>query len=120
MMSHVTTADGGSAEEAVHSAVPTACDGCGVCCLTLPLPPFDANEEVVRAPDELLQQLDDYARSARYRDFAPCCWLDLDSGKCRHHEMRPAICRWFVPGGPACNELRRKAGLPSVPRQATD
>ena len=93
----------------------TICDNCGVCCLDLSLPPFDANEEVLRATDELLQQLDAYARSARCRDSNPCFWLDLASGKCRHHEMRPAACRWFVPGSAACNELRHRAGLPSVP-----
>ena len=95
-----------------------ACENCGICCLAFPLPPFDANEEVVRASAELRQQVDDYARSGRYRDSAPCCWLDLTSGKCRHHEMRPTLCRWFVPGGVACNELRRTAGLSSVPRPA--
>ena len=37
--------------------MPAACDHCGLCCLKLPLPPFDANEPV-RALDELLQELD--------------------------------------------------------------
>ena len=100
--------------------MPHACDNCGICCLTIPLPPFDANEELVRATDELLQQLADYARSPRFQDSGPCCWLDLESGQCRHHEVRPAICRWFVPGESACNELRRQAGLPSVPPEAPD
>ena len=73
--------------------------------------------EVVRAPDELLRELDAYTRSARYRASSPCFWLELGSGKCRHHELRPVACRWFVPGCSACNDLRRVAGLPSVRRQ---
>ncbi len=86
------------------------CHNCGICCLTFPLPPYDANE-LVRASDELLAQIDAYAHSARYRDSNPCLWLDLDSGKCRHHQVRPILCRWFKPGCDACNRLRTKAGL---------
>jgi Fe-S-cluster containining protein len=95
--------------------VPHACENCGVCCLDLPLPPFDANEEVIRASEDLLRQVETYARGPRYRESNPCIWLDLDLGKCRHHDVRPAACRWFVPGGAACNELRQKAGLPPIP-----
>jgi Fe-S-cluster containining protein len=83
------------------------------------LPPFDANE-LVKATDELLRELDAYARSPRYRDSHPCPWLDLASGKCRHYEVRPVVCRWFEPGGSACNEARRKAGLPIAPQPAID
>ncbi len=89
------------------------CENCGICCLTFPLPPFDANE-LVRAPDELMEQIDAYAKSARFRDVNPCLWLDLDCGKCRHHRVRPVLCRWFEPGCRACNELRVKAGLPPL------
>jgi|GEM_PF-1604880 Fe-S-cluster containining protein len=90
------------------------CDNCGICCLTFSLPPFDANE-LVKASDALLQQVDAYARSARYRKSNPCLWLDLDSGKCKHHKSRPVLCRWFEPGCQACDDLRVKAGLPSLP-----
>jgi Fe-S-cluster containining protein len=89
------------------------CHLCGICCLAFSLPPYDANE-LVRAPDALLQEIDDYARSPRHRDSDPCLWLDLDSRKCRHHEVRPVLCRWFEPGGRACNELRVGAGFSSV------
>jgi len=87
------------------------CENCGICCLAFALPPFDANE-LVKAPDELLQEVDAYAHSARYQRSNPCLWLDLDSGKCKHHKVRPVLCRWFEPGWTACNELRIKAGLP--------
>jgi hypothetical protein len=30
--------------------------------------------------------------------------------------VRPVLCRWFEPGGTACNELRAKAGLPAPGR----
>ena len=89
------------------------CDNCGICCLAFSLPPFDANE-LVKASDELLQQVDAYAHSARYRDSNPCLWLNLDSGKCKHHEVRPVLCRWFEPGSLAYNKLRIKAGLPRL------
>ena len=89
------------------------CHNCGICCLTFPLPPFDANE-LLRAPNELMEQIDDYAHGVRYRDTNPCLWLDLGSGKCKHHQVRPVLCRWFVPGCEACNELRNKAGLPNL------
>ena len=56
------------------------CHNCGVCCLAFALPPFDANE-LVKASDALLQQVDAYAHSARYQKSNPCLWLDLDSGE---------------------------------------
>ena len=89
------------------------CDNCGICCLAFSLPPFDANE-LVKPSDELMQQIDDYARSPRYRDSNPCLWLDLDSAKCKHHEVRPVLCRWFEPGSLACNKLRIKFGLSAL------
>ena len=90
------------------------CENCGICCLGFSLPPFDANE-LVKAPDALLRQIDAYAHSARHRDSHPCLWLDLDSGTCKHHDVRPVLCRWFDPGCPACNQLRVNAGLPGLP-----
>ena len=90
------------------------CENCGICCLAYSLPPFDANERA-KAPDALLREVEAYARSPRHRESNPCLWLDLDSGKCRHHDVRPVLCRWFEPGGKACNELRVKSGLPALP-----
>ena len=90
------------------------CENCGICCLDFALPPFDANE-LVKAPAILLEQIDAYAHSGRYRDSNPCLWLDLATGKCRHHKVRPVLCRWFQPGSRACNNLRLKAGLPALP-----
>ncbi len=89
------------------------CSNCGICCLAFALPPYDANEQV-QAPEELLREIEAYARSARYRKSNPCLWLDLDTGKCRHHDVRPVLCRWFEPGGEPCNALRVKAGLPAI------
>ncbi len=89
------------------------CDNCGICCQAFSLPPFDDNE-LVKASDELLGEVDAYASSARYRKSNPCLWLDLASGKCKHHEVRPVLCRWFEPGSLACNRLRLKAGLPEL------
>ncbi len=95
------------------------CHNCGICCLAFSLPPFDANE-LVKASDALLQQVDAYAHSARYRNSNPCLWLDLDSGKCKQHKFRPVLCRWFEPGCQACDNLRVKAGLPRLQREKED
>ena len=89
------------------------CANCGICCLAFSIPPFDANE-LVRASGELMRQIDDYASSARSRESNPCLWLDLASAECKHHEVRPVLCRWFEPAGPACNKLRIAAGLPGL------
>jgi len=89
------------------------CNNCGICCFAFSLPPFDANE-LVRAPDRLMEQVDAYYRSPRHRESNPCLWLDLASGECIHHEVRPTLCRWFEPGGRACVDLREKAGLPGM------
>ncbi len=90
------------------------CDGCGICCLNLSLPPFDANEELHGASDELLEEIEAYAKSPRYHESSPCLWLDLGTGKCKHHRIRPTLCRWFEPGCAACNELREGSGLPRL------
>jgi len=86
------------------------CDGCGICCLPFSLPPFDANE-MPRAPAAVLRRLDEYAAGPRYRESNPCPWQDLVTGECRHHDIRPVLCRWFEAGGTACLNLRAKAGL---------
>ncbi len=75
----------------------------------------ETNEaEFWTSSDALLQQVDAYARSARHRTSNPCLWLDLVSGKCKHHDVRPVLCRWFEPGCLACNQQRVKVGLPSL------
>lgn len=91
-----------------HSENP--CDDCGLCCLAFSLPPYDANE-LVKAPEALIERIEHYANGPRHRDDYPCLWLDLETGKCRHHKVRPVLCRWFEPGCDACNEIRQKSGL---------
>jgi len=95
------------------SAPDDPCQECGICCRAFALPPFDANEHI-RAPDALLEEIEAYARSDRYSESSPCLWLDPSSGRCRHHDVRPCLCRWFPAGGQACNDLRAEAGLSPV------
>jgi len=102
----------------MNNPINNPCENCGICCLTFPLPPYDANE-LVRAPDALMAQIDAYAHSARFRAVNPCLWLDLDTGKCKHHQVRPVLCRWFEPGCKGCNDLRVKAGLPPLGEEDT-
>lgn len=36
----------------------------------------------------------------------PCCWLDLETRQCKHHEFRPSVCRDFETGSPECLQWR--------------
>jgi Fe-S-cluster containining protein len=100
-----------------------SCDGCGgSCCRHMVMPPFvrmDGDPEwaaLARDHPELHAELDaDVDRRRRENDWpdeAPCTWLDLETGRCRHHEQRPQICREFEVGSDACLHHRSRFGLP--------
>ena len=38
----------------------------------------------------------------------PCFWFDMETGQCRHHEVRPRVCRDFETGSKECLEWRRE------------
>lgn len=44
-------------------------------------------------------------------DGMPCVWLNRVTGRCRHYEFRPDVCREFEVGGEACLRYREKEGL---------
>lgn len=76
-----------------------SCNGCGLCCMWESQPPFGDGEE---KPDIEITP----------NPFnTPCCWLDLETKKCKHYEHRPKICRDFQLGGSDCVELRRRANI---------
>ena len=56
----------------------------------------------------------EYARRKAENDWpeeAPCFWLDQSSGRCKHHEQRPEICREFEVGGESCLMFRKEHGV---------
>jgi Fe-S-cluster containining protein len=44
-------------------------------------------------------------------DDYPCLWLDRETGRCRHYEYRPEVCRDFEPGSEECRKFRSRFGL---------
>jgi uncharacterized protein len=56
-------------------------------------------------------------RDRPYNGDGPCLWLDLDTLRCRHYDIRPRVCREFEPGEEDCLDFRRKAGVgrPLIP-----
>ena len=107
----------------------TLCRDCGACCfeqgsppsyvvfLVEPMPPWVA-EIPADDPDRLrCAAMPEEARDAirQYRAAlmageadgdGPCCWLDLETKRCRWYEWRPEICRDLTPGSEGCQGWR--------------
>jgi Fe-S-cluster containining protein len=101
------------------------CDGCGVCCMDAVRPPFKSfvggDSRFNALPAELKAETHSWGDSPRWETLkrttngvAPCHWLNVSDGRCRHHEHRPDECRMFEPGCDKCNELRVAAGLERI------
>lgn len=86
-------------------AEPANCDGCALCCLYQPVPPFTDDELGIIRKD-LRAGINKYTRATWYRSGQACLWLDKEAGTCKHYEHRPAVCRKFDRGGEQCVELR--------------
>ena len=101
------------------------CNNCGLCCMHMRTPPFlgYSDPEWRALPQELKDELNTWFRydgvlkrivnSPRYDmvdmkhgDDFPCIWLNLATGKCRHYEHRPSVCRDYEVGNESCRELR--------------
>ena len=85
-------------------ASPTDCGGCGACCLHVSAPPFKANEHA-HLPAWARAEVAS-AREAPEGNGGPCVWFDIEAKNCRHHTIRPLVCRDFAVGGEACHLLR--------------
>lgn len=112
------------------------CGGCGQCCETIGLPPFEAanpefgpqlvhlrgltetqmadavfdTELFLRMPIELRTAHAELLLNLTTDPTGePCAWYDAERRRCKHHAWRPATCRRFVPGGERCVELVRNA-----------
>jgi uncharacterized protein len=96
---------------AIAQPAVTTCDGCGVCCTEVSVPPF--LDEIDFVPPELAAEF--YAAQAIEAELVaqkqPCIWHDRATGKCKHHEHRPNICREYEIGGELCLETREKFGV---------
>ena len=65
-------------------------------------------------PDDLRHELDMYVAGYQARTYddevssfdGPCCWFDMETRRCQHHEHRPNVCRDFETGSQPCYEWR--------------
>lgn len=85
-------------------AGPADCGGCGACCLHVSSPPFTVDEHA-HLPAWARADVDS-AGDAAGGNVGPCVWFDVDARTCRHHTIRPLVCRDFAVGGEACHLLR--------------
>lgn len=97
------------------------CDDCGLCCMHMRTPPFIRmhDPEWDALPGHLKDEITNYLDGPRatlqdlsfIADQSPCIWLDLITGKCRHYEHRPSVCRDFQVGNESCRDWRSSVGL---------
>lgn len=98
---------------------PITCDGCGVCCPHMALPPYGTDElELLRAhwPDvwadyQAVRRTRELQLRATGVDQVPCGFLDMVTRKCRHHDLHPGVCQSFEVGGVFCRGQRYEAEL---------
>jgi Fe-S-cluster containining protein len=101
------------------------CDGCGVCCMHMSVPPYEfwEVEELQREHPEVAADFKAVEESRALQlkvhgtDFIPCGFFDMVTRKCRHNEHKPEVCQVFDRGGEYCMGMRQDAGLP-VPQGA--
>lgn len=104
----------------VKLPVVTNCDGCGACCMSMGTPPFagpgDPSWDAL--PEQLKAEIKaEVFRPGRNYD-GPCIWLE--NGRCKHHAIRPMICREFEIGSPACLIWRDEHGVEKLSYRERD
>lgn len=90
------------------------CHGCGACCLHVGYPPLVAlpgDEDWDRLPEALKIGIDFAMQDGRSENGLPCIWLDLDTRRCLHYDLRPSVCRKFPRGGLSCLTFRAERGI---------
>lgn len=75
-------------------------------------------DEFAAIPKALQDEINHFLNSPRYKFHfitgehdSPCIWLDEATGKCKHYEIRPDVCREFEVGNISCRMLRKEVGL---------
>lgn len=89
------------------------CQGCGVCCLHVSIPPFRPGE-IADLATAVADEIAQHRRRAGDQNNGPCAWFDEQTRLCRHHELRPAACREFALGGETCLLVRTHYGIGQV------
>jgi Fe-S-cluster containining protein len=95
----------------------TDCAGCDACCRHMGYPVFlhdsssQADEEAwtwmpAELKRSLLASIEDYQTPPDGQLDGPCLWLDTETGRCKHHEFRPQVCRDFQIGSRGCLDWR--------------
>ena len=95
------------------------CTGCGRCCETIGMPPFEAANPLlgVRGPYQKALDRDLFyamptellrSHALMIRELSsdptgkPCPWLDLETKRCKHYEWRPSVCVTFPVDSDPC------------------
>lgn len=93
------------------------CNGCGACCMHVGYPPLvslPGDPEWDRLPIDL--QLEIEIAQQREPDIdRPCIWLDMETRRCRHYDLRPSVCVKFPVGGLSCLSFRSARGIDPCP-----
>ncbi len=102
------------------------CDDCGACCMDQSSPrwyfallcnPQLGNEDdpdwqrFKNLPKDALQSLLDHKEKVGKeggKSKEPCCWLDLETKRCKWYEHRPDMCRDFEVGCEGCHSWREE------------
>ena len=93
------------------------CNNCGACCRLFVVPPFDGDDIDSRfedLPEELQDEINARWEEASdstkdYLSKCPCLWLDPETKRCKHYELRQDTCCGFEVGGELCLEDRAGA-----------
>ena len=56
--------------------------------------------------NSLLAYVEQYESPPEGELDGPCLWLDIETGRCKHHEFRPNVCRDFRIGSAGCLDWR--------------
>jgi len=95
------------------------CDGCGACCRAKLVDVFE--EDTLREPKVAARMsplrepgIDGEIGYLNCLSEPGCAFLDSDN-RCGIYPTRPVVCVLFPAGGQACQDVRRDAGLPSLP-----
>jgi len=102
------------------------CDNCGACCFEQGSPPGyllftgqitselikflpDDYERFVMMPADAKAEINDYIdrlENELTSGGGPCCWLDIETRRCRWYQHRPSICRDFELNSEECHGWR--------------
>jgi Fe-S-cluster containining protein len=89
-----------------------SCDDCAACCMRTPIPPFQPGEEAQRdVPQSLLQPIQERIAADQHFDLLPCVWLNLETRRCSHYDLRPQACRDFEINSTLCQLSRWDEGI---------